>query len=121
MPVEITLQSFRIDHYDDQTNSEQRRADLDLLGEIRQQANMKMAVFRQKMMKYYNSRVKARTFRVEDLVLRRAEVSKPTKKGKLFSNWEGPYRVTEVIRPGTYRLIDLEGHQLVRPWNVQNL
>ena len=30
---EIILQSFRIDRYDDQTNSEQRRADLNLLEE----------------------------------------------------------------------------------------
>ena len=121
LPVEITLQSFRIDHYDYQTNSKQRRTDLDLLEEIRQQANMKMVVFRQKMAKYYNSRVKARTFRVGDLVLRRAEVSRPIEKGKLSPNWEGPYQVTEFIRPGTYRLMDWEGHQLARPWNIENL
>ena len=67
--VEIFLQSFKIDQYDDQTNSEQRRADLDLLKETRHRASMKMVVFCQRMARYYNSKVKARTFRVGDLVL----------------------------------------------------
>ena len=80
-----------------------------------------MIVFHQRMAKYYNSKVKARIFRVGDLVLRRAEVSKPTERENLSPNWEGPYRVTEVVRSGTYRLMNLEGHQLARPWNVENL
>ncbi|RRT34334.1 hypothetical protein B296_00017987 [Ensete ventricosum] len=38
-----------------------------------------------------------------DLVLRKTEVSDPTRShGKLAPNWEGPYRVIDIIRDGTY-------------------
>ena len=59
LPIEITLQSFRINRYVDQTNSEQRRVDLDLLEETQHRASMKMAVFHQRMARYYNLKVKA--------------------------------------------------------------
>ena len=70
---------------------------------------------------YHNKKVKAKAFMMGNLVLRRAEISRPTDQGKLSPNWEGLYKVTEVIRPNTYRLETLEGHQLTRPGNVQNL
>ena len=41
---------------------------------------------------------------VSDLVLRRTQSTK--EKHKLSPPWEGPYMVTKVIRPGTYRLKD---------------
>jgi len=41
--------------------------------------------------------------------------------GKLVTNWEGPYIVTEVVRNGVYRLKDLEDRPVQRPWNVVNL
>ncbi|RWW35669.1 hypothetical protein BHE74_00059374 [Ensete ventricosum] len=48
-----------------------------------------------------------------DLVLRKAEVSDPTRsRGKLAQNWKGPYRVVEVIRDGTYTLATMEGRVL---------
>ncbi|KAL0333977.1 UNVERIFIED_CONTAM: hypothetical protein Sangu_1553900 [Sesamum angustifolium] len=54
-----------------------------------------------------------------DLVLKRVEVSKHV--GKLDPNWEGLYKVTEVKMKGAYRLQDLEGKELPRPWNAHNL
>ena len=121
IPVEATLQSFRIDHSTESTNSDQRRADLDLLEETRAHAGLKMAMYRQRMARYYDRKLKPRSFSTGDLVLRKAEVSQSMDQGKLSPNWEGPYKVIEVVRPGTYRLETLEGHRLARPWNVQNL
>ena len=34
---------------------------------------------------------------------------------------EGPYTVTEVIRPGTYRLKDDNGNVLTSTWNIKQL
>ncbi|RRT43179.1 hypothetical protein B296_00055655 [Ensete ventricosum] len=31
------------------------------------------------------------------------------KKGKLAPNWEGPYRVESITRPGTYTLVTIKG------------
>ncbi|KAL0282855.1 UNVERIFIED_CONTAM: hypothetical protein Sangu_2926100 [Sesamum angustifolium] len=70
------------------------------------------------MMKSYNSRVKQKNFQVGDLVLKKVEVSKHV--GKLDLSWEGPYKVIEVKRKGTYQLQDMEGKELPRPWNVHN-
>ena len=80
-----------------------------------------MAAYRQKVVRYYNSRLKNKVFRAEDLVLQRATVSQPQDLGKLAPNWDGPYEVKEVVRPGTYYLKELGGADLLRPWSLKNL
>ena len=107
--------------FNEQHNPQDLRVNLDLLEEKREEARIRMSAYKQKVARYYNSRVKSKTFRVGDLVLRRAAVTQPQNQGKLAPNWEGPYKVTEVIRPGTYRLKELGGIMLPRPWNSENL
>ena len=41
--------------------------------------------------------------------------------GKLWPNWEGPYRITSQAGIGAYFLEDLDEHVVPRPWNVNNL
>ena len=41
--------------------------------------------------------------------------------GKLGATWEGPYKITKVIGSGTYKLQTMEGKDLSRTWNVENL
>ena len=41
--------------------------------------------------------------------------------GKLWPNWERPYRITSVVGIGAYFLEDLDGNVVPRPWNVNNL
>ena len=41
--------------------------------------------------------------------------------GKLGPTWEGPYRVTSIVRIGAYRLEDLDKRLVARPWNVFHL
>ena len=66
-----------------------------------------MAAYKQKVACFYNSRVKSKAFKVEDLVLRRAAVSQPQNQEKLAPNWKDPYEVKEVVRPRTYYLKEL--------------
>ena len=42
-------------------------------------------------------------------------------KHKVSPPWEGPYTVTEVIRPGAYRLKDNNGNILTNTWNIEQL
>ena len=57
-----------------------------------------------------------------DFVLRKMEaVGRANEKGKLTPNWEGPYKIREEVRDGTYRLEDLDGRRLPRTWNADNL
>ncbi|KAK6147814.1 hypothetical protein DH2020_018726 [Rehmannia glutinosa] len=54
-----------------------------------------------------------------DASSKRVEVSKHL--GKLDPNWEGTYKVVRVSGKWAYRLGDLQGKELPRPWNAQNL
>lgn len=46
-------------------------------------------------------------------MLRRADALKPI--GKLDPNWEGPYRVTQVIPRDPYELEELDGTPVTYP------
>jgi hypothetical protein len=66
--------------------------------------------------------VKPWSFKVGDKVLRKVTLAtKDPTKGKLASNWEGPYKVINCQIPGAYYLEDLKGKVLQRPWNAKHL
>ncbi|KAL2245985.1 UNVERIFIED_CONTAM: hypothetical protein Sindi_2866700 [Sesamum indicum] len=119
IPAEIGEESHRVTMYDPATNREERLLDLELIGEKREVAYAKMLHHKGLMMKSYNKKLKPRQFQVGDLILKKVEVSKHV--GKLDPGWEGPYKVTVIKQRGTYRLQDMEGRDLPRPWNVQNI
>ncbi|GKV29297.1 hypothetical protein SLEP1_g38236 [Rubroshorea leprosula] len=95
---------------------------LDPLAEVREEARLRTLVYKQKLANFYNKRVRPRTFKVGDLVLRKAGLTGfETRFGKLAPNWEGPYTVAEVPHLGAYILQDAEGKRVPRVWNVNNL
>ena len=53
------------------------------------------------------------------LVLQR--VANPDTVGKLQLKWEGPFLVVSSSRPGSYRLKDMDGNDIPRSWNVDEL
>ena len=53
--------------------------------------------------------------------IEKIEASRQQDGGKLGPNWEGPYRVVEARRNGSYVLETMEGSQLPPTWNMQNL
>ena len=66
--------------------------------------------------------MKHRHLQIGDLVLKKAEFSAAEKRdGKLGANWEGPYKVIQILTPGTYKLEDMQGKVLPHPWNIQHL
>ncbi|RRT35743.1 hypothetical protein B296_00045032, partial [Ensete ventricosum] len=78
-------------------------------------AHLRTLAYRRAVTRLYNHRVRHRHVKMGGLVLRKAEVSDPTRsRGKLAPNWEGPYRVVEVVRDGTYTLAIMEGQVLPR-------
>ncbi|KAL0420575.1 UNVERIFIED_CONTAM: hypothetical protein Slati_3080400 [Sesamum latifolium] len=119
IPAELGIPSHRIMHFSENHNNELLKENLDFLEELREKAFIHVQRYKNIMINAYNRRVKARSFQGGDLVLRRVDTLKPV--GKLDPTWEGPYKVTSVIGRGAYRLEDLEGRSLPRPWNVHNL
>ena len=83
---------------------------------------VRLAAYEQRMKREHNKNVKTRTFQIGDLVLRKvmANTRKPN-EGKLGPNWEGPYKVLSQAGHGAYRLEDLDGKPIPRPWNTCNL
>ncbi|XP_012839272.1 PREDICTED: uncharacterized protein LOC105959678 [Erythranthe guttata] len=118
-PVEIGEPSWRITNYDPAANEEAMRGSLDLVDELREIAYIRQQMYKSRMAKAYNSKVRPRSFQVGDLVLRKDEASHPI--GKLDPKWEGPYKVTKVVNTGAYRLENIDGHPIPRTWNIGNL
>ncbi|KAL0319852.1 UNVERIFIED_CONTAM: Ribonuclease HI [Sesamum radiatum] len=102
VPVEIGEETLRVQQYEPTSNSSEKHADLDLIQELRNNANTRTTAYKAVMAKAYNSKVRRRGFQVGDLVLRRADAIKNL--GKLDVKWERPYQVTEVIENATYKL-----------------
>ena len=56
------------------------------------------------------------------MVLRRVfAATRDPNAGVLGPNWEGPYEVDRVIRPGVYKLARLGGGLASRAWNAEHL
>jgi hypothetical protein len=71
IPVEIGSPSYRIQHYNPRFNSEGLKLHLDLLEEKREEARVRTFAYKAKAARYYNKKVKPRSFNTGDWVLRR--------------------------------------------------
>ena len=122
LPVEVGITSPQTTFDDHDLNEEEKKINLDLRPEIRGTALLKVISYKLQVTRLFNRRVKHRPFQVNDWVLRKFKATRREPKlGKLQRNWEGPYRVTSMVRPGTYRREDQEGRPLPRSWNADNL
>ncbi|XP_052297264.1 uncharacterized protein LOC127902396 [Citrus sinensis] len=122
VPAEIGTTTHRTDHFNEQENDEQICLNLDLLTEKRELAAERSVIYQQRVARYYNQKVNIRQFKVGDWVLRRVnQNTKDSTQGVLGPNWEGPYRVKQLVGPGAYKLVRMDGHEVKRPWNAAHL
>ena len=121
-PVEVGLKSPRIELANIEHNEEVLHLNLDLLEEKREQVLKYMGDYYKKTTRYYDQRVKPRSYKPGDLVLKKLLlVRKDLAHGKLGPNWEGPYIISCIIRLGNYELQTEEGKTLPHSWNVEHL
>ena len=92
--VEILENLPRFQNFVAEESNEERNVNLDLLDEVR-------------------------VFQVDDLVIRKAHPYQL--ENKLSPKWTDPFRVTEALGKGAYRLETLEGGAIPRTWNATNL
>ncbi|RWW60688.1 hypothetical protein BHE74_00032339 [Ensete ventricosum] len=122
LPPEVVYPTLRVKLYKEEALDKQQYENLDLLEEKCAEAYLITLDYRRGVAMLYNCKVHPRQVERGDLVLRKAEVSDPTRsRGKLAPNWDGPYRVIEVVREGTYILATIVGKQLSRTWHISNL
>ncbi|GAV60503.1 hypothetical protein CFOL_v3_04033, partial [Cephalotus follicularis] len=120
--VEIGVHSPRVIHFNQIENEEGLRALLDFVEELRDKAAIRIAAYQQRVSRYYNKRVNTRPLREGDLVLRNEIIVDPTgTRGKLAPNWEGPYKVKNVLRPGSFKLETMGGREIPRSLNSKHL
>ncbi|XP_057723565.1 uncharacterized protein LOC130939480 [Arachis stenosperma] len=94
----------------------------DLIDEAREMAHLTETALKQRMALRYNTKVLKREFEPNDLVLKRNDIGPPTPgEGKLAANWEGPYRIRKVMGKGAFKLERLDGKEVPRTWNADNL
>jgi len=98
---------------------EERKVNLDLLDEVREEAKIKVEAFKRRVEYKYNSKLRPRQFQVADLVMRKAHPYQL--ENKLSPKWTGPFRIMEALGNGAYRLETLEGGVIPRTWNATNL
>ena len=83
-------------------------------------------IYQQDLRRYHSRKVKPRSFREGDLVLRL--VQSTAGMHKLSPPWEGPFIVSKSLKNDAYYLIDAQepdrnrmdraGEESKRPWNV---
>ena len=120
--AEVRLPSYRIENYAEQENDVALLENLDFLEERRDQAAVRSAAQKQLVTKYYNAKVRPRFFAPGDLVLRKVfQGTQEPDVGAFGRKWEGPYKVTRIVRSDVYELEDLGGKPLSHPWNSEHL
>ena len=110
IPAEVHMASHRVGKYQAKENEEQLRLNLDLMDEVRMDAEQRTARYTNLMTRQYDAMVKPRRFNIGDLVLKRVTLAtRNPAYGKLRPNWEGPYRVINCKRQVSYYLEALDG------------
>ena len=122
IPAEVHMASYRVKVYQVEENEAQLRLNLDLIDEVRMDAEQRTARYKNLMARQYDAMVKPKCFNIGDLVLKKVTLAtrNPAYR-KLGPNWEGPYRVINCKRQGSYYLEALDGRRLEHPWNVEHL
>ena len=122
IPVEVHMANHKVMTYQDKDNEEQLHLNLDLIDEVRTDAEHRTARYKNLIARQYNAMVKPRHFNIGDLVPKNVSLAtKNPAHGKLGPNWEGPYRVINCKRQGSYYLEALNGRKLEHPWIVEHL
>ena len=122
IPLETGFPTLRTSAFTSDGNDELQKKSLNLIEERRENAMVQLAYYQHKLKQGYDTNIKLRPLAPEDLVLRKIlGTTKNPAWGKLWPNWEGPYRITLVAGIGAYYLEDLDEKTVLHPWNVNNL
>ncbi|XP_059623195.1 uncharacterized protein LOC132266358 [Cornus florida] len=126
LPMELNVKSARValqHNLIPADYNEVMLAELEELDEVQKLALDHLMVYKAKVMRAYNKRVKFKSFAEDDMVWQ--TVLPPGKVdrvyGKWSPTWKGPYLVHQVLHGGGYRLKDLDGEVHERPINGRYL
>ena len=105
--------------YDELEQERLWQDDATLLEEDRLRAAVRAACYHQALHRYHSRKVHARSFEEGDLVLR--HIQSANNSNQLTQEWEGPYQLTRVTRPGAVRLETEDAVPVSNSWNIEHL
>jgi hypothetical protein len=100
-------------------NEEHCKITKDTIKGTRLQAIDHINKYQAETVKWCDRKVRLKNIKLGHLVLWR--VANPDTVGKLQLKWEGPFLVVSSLRPGSYRLKDMDGNDIPRSWNADEL
>uniref|UniRef100_J3NCY2 Retrotransposon gag domain-containing protein n=1 Tax=Oryza brachyantha TaxID=4533 RepID=J3NCY2_ORYBR len=126
LPVEVNLEALRLAKKNNLSAVDYHNLMMDRIDEVsdeRLKALHEIEKDKVRVAKAYNKRVKEKSFQIGNLVWKTILPigSKDNKFGKWSPNWEGPYRITEVVPGNSYFLQNLQEHRLSRALNGRYL
>ena len=87
IPTEVHMANHKVMTYQDKDNTEQLRLNLDLIDEVRMDAEHRTTKYKNLMARQYDAMVKPRCFNIGDLVLKKVSLAtKNPAHGKLGHN-----------------------------------
>jgi hypothetical protein len=91
----------------------------DIVEGTRLQAIEYINKYQAETVKWRDRKVRLKNIKPGHLVIRR--IANPDTMGKLQLKWEGPFLVVSSSRPDSYRLKDMDGNDIPRSWNADEL
>ncbi|XP_049366592.1 uncharacterized protein LOC125831436 [Solanum verrucosum] len=95
--------------------------ELTLINEKRMVVACHGQLYRQRMIRAFHKKVRARMFEVGQLVLKRIFPHQDEYKGKFSPNWQGPYMVHKVLSRGALVLSEMDGAEWPKPINSDSI
>ena len=116
LPTELKFGSLWVRNFNEKKSEDSQLEDLDQLEEAKDVTTIQSAIYLQGLRRYHDRNVRGRAFSTRDLVLRKVQ----KRKHKLSAIWEGPYIISEITRPGAYKLNNEDGTPIYpdNSWNI---
>ena len=90
------------------------------MDELNKEVNKRKHAYQRRAKRYYNKKVRSRSFLPGDLVCRKLEAARPSKAQRaLAPNWEDPVQVSQSLGNGAYKLKTLDRELIPRTWNAE--
>jgi hypothetical protein len=96
-----------------------RLEDIDVLEEEQLNTLIQLARYQLTLRRYHGKAVRHRSFAVGDFALHRILTGEG--RHKLSPLWEGPFIISEITRPGSYRLTQMDGTEVGNSWNIEHV